>query len=190
MMNIIIDSESRWRRLLRSSLWILLCFLVLVLLLGLFRFFIHRELFLADLSTARQFVSSTTGGFWNWLVYDIPVHIATLTVGFFALFVGLLSWNQKKKADRKAEWWRRTQYAIDLALSNDKNKTLAGFSILEHLGTEESKRTLLSPGRKTIADADDLRLFKRIIHELRRGHAPGGRINEPAIKDQENAGNA
>ena len=154
---------------LRSFLWVLLGFLAFALLVGLFRFVAHRELFIADLSAASSLINSLLGGFWNWLIFENPPHIATLTVGLFALLVGLLSWNQKKKADRKAEWWRRTQYAIDLALSNEKNKVMAGFALLEHLGTEKSKRTIVSPtGRKKIADADDLLLFKQIILELRR----------------------
>lgn len=43
----------------------------------------------------------------------------------------------KEKTDRKDQWWQRAKWALDYTLSNDPEKRVVGFKVLEALGNSE-----------------------------------------------------
>lgn len=50
-----------------------------------------------------------------------------------ALVVGTLTILQKMLSDARAEWWRRAQWALDLALGEDEAQAKVGFAVLDRL---------------------------------------------------------
>jgi hypothetical protein len=151
--------------------WFIVIVLKLLVVTGFVRFLPHRDLFVADAQGVAGIFGTVFGGFWIRLSVQVPSHMATLMVGLLALVVGVLGWNQKRNADRKSEWWRRAQYAIDLTLAEERNKAIAGFSILGHVGTSTERAFPLFRLRP-IGDADDQRLFRTISDELKRYSIP------------------
>lgn len=142
------------------------------------RFLFHRDLFNADFWGFWRLIGTVGGGFQNWLFYEVPAHVATLTVGLLAFSIGILGWIQKRNSDMKAEWWRRTQYGMNLALTGEEQEIIAGSQILAHLGEEQAKSPFLSRRRKKIADDDDLRLLKRFTKSLRDPEASDGTMKQ------------
>jgi hypothetical protein len=59
--------------------------------------------------------------------------LATLLVASVALFVGLRTVRQRDRADRRAQWWKRAQWATDLTLSDDPHRRELGYTALEVL---------------------------------------------------------
>lgn len=53
----------------------------------------------------------------GWWVIAPP--IAVFVAALVALGVGLLNYWQKRKADAKAEWWRRVQWALEARAATD-----------------------------------------------------------------------
>ena len=44
---------------------------------------------------------------------------------------------QRERAERKAQWWQRAQWALDLTLSSDTETRTVGFKVLEALADSE-----------------------------------------------------
>ena len=67
-----------------------------------------------------------------WLVWIGPQAAVTLCVGLLALIGVLVTWRQKNIADRRSEWWRRTQWALEQTFSNAGNEMQSeiGFKVL------------------------------------------------------------
>ena len=55
-------------------------------------------------------VSEPDAGFWQTLSF---APVATLTVGVLAAIIAGLALRQRSRSDARAEWWRRTQWALD-----------------------------------------------------------------------------
>lgn len=61
-----------------------------------------------------QPVSETDPGFWDRLWDSVTfAPLATLVVGILAAVVAGSALWQKSRSDARAEWWRRTQWALD-----------------------------------------------------------------------------
>lgn len=45
--------------------------------------------------------------------------------------------NRQERADRKAQWWARAQWALDLTLSDDEHARTVGFTMLDALASSE-----------------------------------------------------
>ena len=60
--------------------------------------------------------------------------IATALAAVVALIVGIIAVTQKSKADRRDQWWKRAQWAIEqtFAESNEEKQAL-GFRVLQVL---------------------------------------------------------
>lgn len=57
----------------------------------------------------------------------------TLIVGGLAAIGVIVTWQQKNRADRRSEWWRRTTWAFERTFSpNDEQATL-GWKVLSTL---------------------------------------------------------
>lgn len=107
------------------------------------------------------------GGLWNWLTIDFPDELLVPSIGLVAAVVAFGAMRQKRNADRKAEWWKRTQYGLDLLVSGEKPKVLLGASLIGHL-RRENERQILWLGQKRLADKDDIGLFKAVTGQLLR----------------------
>lgn len=54
----------------------------------------------------------------------------TLIVGGFAVIGVVITWQQKNRADRRSEWWRRTQWAFERTFSPDAREMELGWTML------------------------------------------------------------
>lgn len=54
----------------------------------------------------------------------------TLIVGGFAVAGVVITWQQKNRADRRSEWWKRTQWAFERTLSSDPHEARLGWDLL------------------------------------------------------------
>ena len=54
-----------------------------------------------------------------------------------ALIVGLVAVTQKSRADRRDQWWKRAQWAIEQTFNDGEEQQALGFRVLQVLG--ESK---------------------------------------------------
>lgn len=68
--------------------------------------------------------------------------IATGMAALVALTVGLFTLRQRQEADRRDQWWKRAQWALDLVLepSEDEGKATVGFAVLERLADSDLAR--------------------------------------------------
>jgi hypothetical protein len=74
----------------------------------------------------------------------------TLIIGLIAAGGVLITWHQKNRADRRAEWWRRVSWAFDHALSTDAAEAEFGWLMVDHLA------------RSPLATKDDADLFQTV----------------------------
>jgi len=51
-----------------------------------------------------------------------------------ALIVGLVAVIQKSRADRRDQWWKRAQWAIEQTFTGDEEQQALGFRVLQVLG--------------------------------------------------------
>ncbi|WP_235673637.1 hypothetical protein [Mycolicibacter algericus] len=57
----------------------------------------------------------------------------TLIVGGLATVGVIATWQQKNRADRRSEWWRRTTWAFERTFSDNDSQARLGWSILHTL---------------------------------------------------------
>jgi hypothetical protein len=59
-----------------------------------------------------------------------------------ALAVGFVTVRQRREADRRDQWWKRAQWALDLVMSPSESQSRAavGFAVLERLASSELAR--------------------------------------------------
>ena len=57
----------------------------------------------------------------------------TLIVGGFAVIGVVVTWQQKNRADRRSEWWRRTQWAFERTFSSKDEEARLGWRMLSML---------------------------------------------------------
>lgn len=70
----------------------------------------------------------------QWVQYIealTPVGAVLLTAT--AAFIAFKTYQQRKRADDRAEWWRRVQFTVGLMLSNDSAERDAGMELMNHL---------------------------------------------------------
>ena len=54
----------------------------------------------------------------------------TLIVGGAAIIGVIITWQQKNRADRRSEWWRRTAWAFERTFSEDDGQAQLGWKVL------------------------------------------------------------
>ena len=72
--------------------------------------------------------------------WQIVAALGPLAVLLGALIAGVIGWRtlkQKAEADNRAEWWKRTQWALDAVYSGDKKRGTIGLKVLKVLGESE-----------------------------------------------------
>lgn len=62
-----------------------------------------------------------------------PQSWVTLIVGSLAAIGVIVTWQQKNRADRRSEWWRRTTWAFERTFSANDAQARLGWDILATL---------------------------------------------------------
>jgi hypothetical protein len=83
----------------------------------------------------------------------------TLIFGGLAAIGVILTWQQKNRADRRAEWWRRTRWAFERTFATDDAQAELGWKMLA---------TLV---RSTLATKDDSDIVQVIAEHAALGDA-------------------
>lgn len=92
-------------------------------------------------------------------------------VGFGGVSVGVL---QRTYADRRAEWWRRTTWAVDHTLSDDPGAQLVGYDVLARL---QASRLVVAADRTLFAHwiaVSTFRSMDTLAHPADTGHSKEG----------------
>lgn len=74
----------------------------------------------------------------EWLQYVAA--FAPLSTLAAAVIAGWIAWRtlaQRREADRRDQWWLRTQWAIDLAMERDFSRAVVGLITLRHLADSD-----------------------------------------------------
>jgi hypothetical protein len=74
----------------------------------------------------------------EWLQYVAA--FAPLSTLLAALIAGWIAWRtltQRREADRRDQWWQRTQWAIGLAMDPDFSRAVVGLIALKHLAASD-----------------------------------------------------
>ncbi len=74
----------------------------------------------------------------EWLQYVAA--FAPLSTLLAALVAGWIAWRtlaQRREADRRDQWWQRTQWAISLAMDPDFSRAVVGLIALKHLAASD-----------------------------------------------------
>jgi hypothetical protein len=64
---------------------------------------------------------------------QLGIGVLTVVVAFFVMRNGFRSTTKVDQAARRTEWWRRTQWAIDLALDSEERRQEVGVLALNQL---------------------------------------------------------
>jgi hypothetical protein len=88
-------------------------------------------------------VTATPTEWWQWLALLGPIGApliiaaATLTAAGIAARIGLRTLGQRDLADRKAEWWRRAQWAFDAIHAESASRRELALDVLEVLAESD-----------------------------------------------------
>ena len=98
--------------------------------------------------------------------------IATGLAAIVALTVGLVAIIQKSRADRRDQWWKRTQWAIEQTFTDDEDRQALGFRVLQVLADSE------------LASPEELLVLASLTTHAIEALAPDGQDSD----DSENGG--
>ncbi|RAM39159.1 hypothetical protein [Arthrobacter globiformis] len=62
---------------------------------------------------------------------------APLLAAVIAAWIACRTLAQRRQADRRDQWWKRTQWAIDLAMDRDFSRAIVGLVALKHLAASD-----------------------------------------------------
>jgi hypothetical protein len=71
----------------------------------------------------------------DWLRYAAA--FAPLLAAIIAAWIAWRTLAQRREADRRDQWWQRTQWAIDLAMDRDFSRAVVGLVALKHLAASD-----------------------------------------------------
>ena len=98
--------------------------------------------------------------------WQVLAALGPLAVLLGALLAGIIGWRtlqQKAEADNRAEWWRRTQWALDAVYSGDKKRATIGLKVLKVLGESE----LAGDGELAVLEAASDKALDQAAHAHR-----------------------
>jgi hypothetical protein len=75
-----------------------------------------------------------------WQIVAALAPVAVLIAAAVGAFMAWQTLRQKAIADDRAEWWKRTQWALDSALDEDEDPRALGLAALEVLASSELAR--------------------------------------------------
>ena len=111
--------------------------------------------------------------------WQILAALGPLAVLLGALIAGVIGWrtlNQKAEADNRAEWWKRTQWALDAVYSGDKKRGTIGLKVLKVRGESE----LAGDGELAVLEAASEPPLDQAAHaRLARAGAHAASQDEP-----------
>jgi hypothetical protein len=81
-----------------------------------------------------------------WQIIAALSPLAVLLAAVIAAVIGVLTIRQRARADNRAEWWRRAQWALDASLSKEPSQAEMGQKAIELL----SKSKLATPEDGTL----------------------------------------
>lgn len=105
------------------------------------------------------FVHSGPAEWWQIVAALGP--LAVLIGALVAAFIGWRTLRHKAEADNRAEWWKRTQWALDAVYSGDKKLATVGLKVLGVLGESD----LAGPGELAVLEA----AWKKPLSEAKEG---------------------
>lgn len=73
----------------------------------------------------------------DWQVWGAFGSYATLLAAVVAFLIGWWSIRQKREADARSEWWRRTQWALEASASDNDEMYSYGTGMLDLLARSE-----------------------------------------------------
>ncbi|WP_411733606.1 hypothetical protein [Paeniglutamicibacter sp.] len=111
------------------------------------------------LPSVQHLVDTVLGGFWLVISVEIPAYFFTTGATLIVAAVAWRALKQKQAADRKSEWWRRTQYALDQLVSGNRKSNFLGTDLIEFLARDHDDNPEL-------VDEADRVLFKEVIERL------------------------
>lgn len=122
-------------------------------------------------------------------MWDVFAALGPLAVILGALVAGLVGWRtirQRTISDARTEWWKRTQWAIEMAREKDPDARTLGFSILTLLA-----KSKLAAREELLLLDEALRILKnptngeRAVVQLFEPEAvPGPEPEATPLKDQ------
>ena len=120
--------------------------------------------------------------------WQVLAALGPLAVLLGALVAGVIGWRtlrQKAEADNRAEWWKRTQWALDAVYSGDKKRGTIGLKVLKVLAESE----LAGDGELAVLEAASEKPLDQAGHPVRHGtHAlPSQVAPEHVFDDDERA---
>ncbi len=113
----------------------------------------------AALPSVKHLVDTVLGGFWHVIAVEIPAHFFTTGATLIVAAVAWRALKQKQATDRKSEWWRRTQYALDQLVSGNAKSNFLGTDLMEFLARDHDDNPEL-------VDEADRVLFKEVVERL------------------------
>lgn len=105
-----------------------------------------------------------------WQIVAALGPLAVLLGAGVAAFVGWRTLTQKAKADDRAEWWKRTQWALDAVYSDDPKRGTVGLKVLKVLGESD----LAGPGELAVLEAAWERPLEKAKKRLPKPPVPPG----------------
>lgn len=112
--------------------------------------------------------------------WQIAAALGPLAVLLGAVVAGYIGWRtlrQKSKADDRAEWWKRTQWALDAVYSGDKKRGTVGLKVLRVLAESDlagggELAVLEAAWEKPLSDAE----HSLAMHAATTGKTQGRRV--------------
>lgn len=138
-----------------------------------------------------MFGTQATAADPEWLQYVAAfTPLSTLVAAAIAGWIGWRTLAQRREADRRDQWWQRTQWAIDLAMDRDFSRAVVGLIALKHLAgsdlcTPEDYEMLDKIGGAKI-DALTLsdKAAEREVQNEPTGHGPATPPSEPGSSER------
>lgn len=72
-----------------------------------------------------------------WQIVGALSPFAVLLAAIIAAIIGLRQIKQKRESDNRAEWWKRTQWALDAVHSGDDKRGTVGLKVLTVLAESD-----------------------------------------------------
>lgn len=96
----------------------------------------------------------------------------TLVVGSLASIGVIVTWQQKNQADRRSEWWRRTQWAFERTFNEDNVQAELGWKMLNALVSSRLATSDDSDIVQVIAEHSVLRALQEVDDGGQGEHDP------------------
>ena len=127
-----------------------------------------------------------------WQILAALGPLAVLLGAIIAGFIGWRTLQQKAEADNRAEWWKRTQWALDAVHSGDRKRGTLGLKVLKVLGESElagdgELAVLEAASEKPLGQAAQARTPRDNGKDHQPGESGGGPMSAATHPDKHGA---